>query len=175
MPTYEYHCSACGHEFEQFQSIKADPVRKCPSCGKLKVVRKIGLGGGVLFKGSGFYETDYRSESYSKAAEADREKPSTSDSAGSSKGAASDAPSGPTKPDAPASGSSKDASKPASSPTTAPASEPTSSPSKATHPSRVGRGAGNIVHNPPKPREGSKPQAKPPIRKSSGKGQGPKR
>ncbi|MSR19308.1 MAG: zinc ribbon domain-containing protein [Phycisphaerales bacterium] len=64
MPTYEYRCQSCQHEFEQFQSIIAPSTRKCPKCGKLKVVRKIGLGGGVLFRGSGFYETDYRSEAY---------------------------------------------------------------------------------------------------------------
>jgi putative FmdB family regulatory protein len=72
MPTYEYQCGACGHRFEQFQSIKADPLKKCPSCGKPKLERLIGTGAAVLFKGSGFYETDYRSESYKKAAEADK-------------------------------------------------------------------------------------------------------
>ncbi len=72
MPTYEYRCEACGHEFELFQSIK-DPVqRKCPECGKLKLRRLIGPGAGVIFKGSGFFATDYRSESYRKGAEAER-------------------------------------------------------------------------------------------------------
>ncbi len=75
MPTYEYKCEACDHEFELFQSIKAPAVRKCPECGKLKVKRMIGIGAGVIFKGSGFYQTDYRSDSYKKAAEKD--KPST--------------------------------------------------------------------------------------------------
>ena len=64
MPTYEYICEKCKHEFERFQSIKARPVRKCPECGKLSVQRLIGAGAGVIFKGSGFYQTDYRSESY---------------------------------------------------------------------------------------------------------------
>ena len=64
MPTYEYKCEACGHAFEKFQSIMASPVRKCPVCGKLKVRRLISMGAGVIFKGSGFYSTDYRSESY---------------------------------------------------------------------------------------------------------------
>jgi len=68
MPTYDYRCSACGHEFEEFQSITAPPLRKCPKCGKGKLVRLIGTGAGVIFKGSGFYETDYRSEGYKKAA-----------------------------------------------------------------------------------------------------------
>lgn len=77
MPTYEYVCSACEHEFEEFQSMSAKPLRKCPECGKSSLERKIGLGAAVLFKGGGFYETDYRSESYKKSAEA--EKKSSSD------------------------------------------------------------------------------------------------
>jgi len=72
MPTYEYKCNACDHTFELFQSIKASAVRKCPQCGKLKVKRLIGIGAGVIFKGSGFYQTDYRSESYRKDAEKDK-------------------------------------------------------------------------------------------------------
>lgn len=72
MPTYEYQCSACGHEFELFQQM-SDPVkRKCPECSKLKLTRLVGTGGAVIFKGSGFYETDYRSKSYKKGAEADK-------------------------------------------------------------------------------------------------------
>ncbi len=72
MPTYEYLCEACGHEFELFQSMSASVKRKCPDCGKLKLKRLIGTGSGVIFKGSGFYQTDYRSDSYKKAAEADK-------------------------------------------------------------------------------------------------------
>jgi putative FmdB family regulatory protein len=71
MPTYEYECEACGHKFEKFQSIKAAPIRKCPECGKSKVRRLIGTGAGLLFKGSGFYITDYRADAYNKAAKAD--------------------------------------------------------------------------------------------------------
>jgi len=70
VPTYDYKCRACGYAFEKFQSISAPAVRKCPRCGKLKVRRLIGGGSGVIFKGSGFYQTDYRSESYKKAAKA---------------------------------------------------------------------------------------------------------
>ncbi len=73
MPTYEYVCEACDHAFEQFQSITASPLRKCPDCGKSKLKRLIGTGAGVIFKGSGFYETDYRSDSYRKAAKAEKD------------------------------------------------------------------------------------------------------
>jgi putative FmdB family regulatory protein len=76
MPTYEYRCEGCGHEFEQYQAITAGPLRKCPACGKRTLQRLIGMGGGIIFKGSGFYQTDYRSDSYKKAAEADS-KPAT--------------------------------------------------------------------------------------------------
>jgi putative FmdB family regulatory protein len=73
MPTYDYRCNACGHEFELFQQMSAPVKKKCPECSKLKLKRLIGTGSGVMFKGSGFYETDYRSDSYKKAAKADRE------------------------------------------------------------------------------------------------------
>ena len=72
MPTYDYECNACGHGFEEFQSIKAEPIHKCPKCGKRKVRRLIGIGAGVIFKGSGFYQTDYRSESYKAGAAKDK-------------------------------------------------------------------------------------------------------
>ncbi|MFK7820445.1 MAG: FmdB family zinc ribbon protein [Planctomycetaceae bacterium] len=72
MPTYDYVCGACEHEWELFQSIKANAVRKCPECGKLKAKRVIGPGAGIIFKGSGFYQTDYRSKSYKKGAAADK-------------------------------------------------------------------------------------------------------
>jgi len=72
MPTYEYVCRACGHEFEEFQSIKADPITICPKCRKKKVERKIGVGGAVIFKGGGFYETDYRSDSYRTGEDAEK-------------------------------------------------------------------------------------------------------
>jgi len=77
MPTYEYLCEACGHKLEEFQSITARPLRKCPVCGKLKLKRLIGTGAGIIFKGSGFYQTDYRSDSYKKGAESDKSGSST--------------------------------------------------------------------------------------------------
>ena len=79
MPTYDYRCDGCGHEFERFQSMKDKVQRKCPECGELKLKRLIGSGGAVIFKGSGFYQTDYRSASYKKAAEAEKKKDSTKD------------------------------------------------------------------------------------------------
>ena len=72
MPTYDYDCGACGATLEIFQSMSESPKRKCPECGKLKLKRRIGAGAGILFRGSGFYETDYRSKSYKQAAEADK-------------------------------------------------------------------------------------------------------
>lgn len=62
MPTYEYECADCGHILEQWQSMLDKKLRKCPSCGKLKLQRLIGTGGGIIFKGSGFYETDFKTK-----------------------------------------------------------------------------------------------------------------
>ncbi len=94
MPTYDYACDACDHRFELFQSITAAPVKKCPECGRRKVRRLIGCGAAIVFKGSGFYKTDYRSESYTKAAEAEKK------SATPPPSAAKDAKSGGDKPTA---------------------------------------------------------------------------
>ena len=74
MPTYEYICESCGRQFERFQSITARPLRKCTECGKMGLKRLIGSGSGVIFKGTGFYQTDYRSDNYKKAEK--NEKPS---------------------------------------------------------------------------------------------------
>ena len=71
MPTYEYKCDACGHAFEKFQSIKADPIKVCPNCGQERVRKLISMGGGLIFKGSGFYITDYRDKGYADSAKAD--------------------------------------------------------------------------------------------------------
>ncbi len=72
MPTYDYVCDACQHEFELFQPIKEGPKRKCPACGRQKLRRLIGPGAAIVFKGSGFYQTDYPTDSYKKAAAADK-------------------------------------------------------------------------------------------------------
>jgi putative FmdB family regulatory protein len=76
MPTYDYECDGCGHRFELFQPISEEPKKKCPQCKKSRLRRLFGTGAALMFKGSGFYQTDYRSESYKKASEA--EKKSTS-------------------------------------------------------------------------------------------------
>ena len=91
MPTYEYECDACGATFERFQTITAKPVRRCPQCRRAKVRRLISAGGGFLFRGSGFYATDYRSSDYQAKAKAE----------------SGSAPSGGAKPEASAKGSPK--------------------------------------------------------------------
>ena len=73
MPTYEYECGHCGQRFEVFQSISAKALRKCPECGKMRVTRLIGAGAALLFKGPGFYATEYRSSDYKKKAKAESE------------------------------------------------------------------------------------------------------
>ena len=78
MPTYDYVCDACRNEFEAFESIKADPQTVCPQCSEPKLRRKIGPGAAILFKGSGFYQTDYRSDSYKEKAKADKPPDSSS-------------------------------------------------------------------------------------------------
>jgi putative FmdB family regulatory protein len=75
MPTYEYQCNACQHRFEELQSFSEPPLKKCPACKKKKLQRLIGTGAAIIFKGAGFYQTDYRSESYKNAAKADSIKP----------------------------------------------------------------------------------------------------
>lgn len=70
MPTYEYRCPVCQHDFEKFQRMSDDPVAECPECGAA-AERRLSAGAGFLFKGSGFYITDYRSEGYKKAASAE--------------------------------------------------------------------------------------------------------
>lgn len=77
MPTYEYVCESCKYEFEAFQNMSEDPLKQCPECNKKQLKRKIGTGAGIIFKGSGFYGTDYRSESYNAAANKEKESSKT--------------------------------------------------------------------------------------------------
>lgn len=76
MPTYDYVCDACEHAFEEFQSMMDEPLKKCPKCKKNRLRRLLGTGAAIIFKGSGFYQTDYRSESYKSSAKADEAKSS---------------------------------------------------------------------------------------------------
>ncbi len=84
MPTYEYECSDCGYRFEEFQSMTAEPLKKCPKCGKNSLRRLIGLGMGIIFKGSGFYETDYKRKSSPEKKEGSEKKESTGQTNGTS-------------------------------------------------------------------------------------------
>ncbi len=85
MPTYDYECTECEHSFEMFQQITEDSITTCPSCGEDKVRRLIGAGAAILFKGSGFYQTDYRSKDYKSKKEADTKSETKSDSKGTKK------------------------------------------------------------------------------------------
>ena len=122
MPTYDYRCNACAHKFELFQSMSDKVKRKCPECGKNTLERLIGTGAAVLFKGSGFYETDYRSKSYQDAAKSEKaaatDKPDTSDKSGTPAEAKPAADSKPdkAKTDALAKGEKAKSSKPAPDP-----------------------------------------------------------
>jgi putative FmdB family regulatory protein len=115
MPTYDYECQGCGHKLEIFQSITESAKKKCPSCGKSKLARLIGPGAGFLFKGGGFYLTDYRSQSYKAGEKADAapsESPTSAPDATkteskSGEAAASDASKSATKSDASTSPSAK--------------------------------------------------------------------
>ena len=125
MPTYEYACEACGHKFEEFQSIMAKPVKKCPACKKNKVKRLISAGAGFIFKGSGFYITDYRSENY-KAGE--------KSASSAAEGPKTDAKSEGTKSDAPKTETKTETAKPAAKTETKTESKPAakSAPAKST-------------------------------------------
>ncbi len=88
MPTYEYECTKCDHVFERFQSMTDEPVKRCPEC-RCKVRRLFGTGAGIIFKGSGFYETDYRSKSYRDGESKDKSEASKSSSKSSSSSSSS--------------------------------------------------------------------------------------
>ena len=182
MPTYEYACSACGHEFEEFQSIKADPIRTCPRCGKRKVERKIGIGGAVIFRGGGFYETDYRSADYEQAKKADaapaagagtdaaasgaKEQGKTSSDDAGAKGSrdgakAEGASKAPTTEGA-ASGASSSSDRASGGSTASSSGAPTggASGSRKNH-AREGRGVGNVLQLGRAKASGAKPASKP--------------
>jgi putative FmdB family regulatory protein len=77
MPTYDYRCRSCGHRFDELQSFSAAPLKVCPKCKKKKLERLVGAGAAIIFKGAGFYQTDYRSEAYKSAAKAEESKATT--------------------------------------------------------------------------------------------------
>jgi putative FmdB family regulatory protein len=93
MPTYAYVCGQCGHQFDAFQSITAKPMRKCPACGRASLKRLIGTGAGIILKGSGFYCTDYRSDTYTAAAK--KETSGTTEKSGEKKDAKTESTSSP--------------------------------------------------------------------------------
>lgn len=83
MPTYQYECSGCLHAFEVLQTMTEKKLRKCPKCGKSKLERLIGSGGGIIFKGTGFYETDYKRKSPSKSESVQQSAPACAGGSGS--------------------------------------------------------------------------------------------
>ena len=121
MPTYEYICDACHTEFEKFQSIKADPVTVCPTCGKEQVRRKISGGAAIIFKGGGFYGTDYRSSGYNDAKKKDTE---ASTAAAPTADAKTETKSDAAKADAAKSESAPKPAAPAPAPAASPAKDP---------------------------------------------------
>ncbi len=102
MPTYEYACSKCGHHFEKFQSMRDEPLRKCPKCSKAALKRLVGGGAGLIFKGSGFYITDYRKKGQTRPEGAETKAASDAKPAGETKAAATPAPAAPKAAPAPA-------------------------------------------------------------------------
>jgi len=108
MPTYDYECDGCGHAFELFQSISEPVKKKCPECGKSKLRRLFGTGAALVFKGSGFYQTDYRSEAYTKAAEADKKNSTGSTDSGTKSEGSSKSESSSSSKDAPSGENNRD-------------------------------------------------------------------
>jgi putative FmdB family regulatory protein len=125
MPTYDYICDSCGHEFEIYESIMSKPRNDCPECKELTLRRKIGPGAAILFKGSGFYQTDYRSDSYKKAAQAEKTANEPAKPASESKNSSESKPASESK----TTSESKPATEKGSAPRSEPAKTNTSSPS----------------------------------------------
>ncbi len=157
MPTYEYVCKACGHAFERFQPITDSPVKTCPKCKRKRVERKIGIGAGVLFKGGGFYETDYRSEGYTKAKEAEQKEASAAAKPEAKTDGKVEAKPG-AKPDANPSAKPAPEAKPLTEPKAVAPKEP-AKPSTKTD-ARAGRGVGNVLQLGKLARRGKTPRAK---------------
>lgn len=147
MPTYEYACKACHHEFEQFQSITAAPVRTCPKCGRKRVERKISIGGAVIFKGGGFYETDYRSDAYRKAQEAEKKEAEKKPDAPKADDKASEKPGEKSVGTTAEKSTGKPVEKNAEKTADKPASDSADSPARPRGKShaREGRGIGNVL------------------------------
>ncbi len=173
MPTYEYVCRACRHEFERFQPITSSPVRTCPKCGRKRVERKIGIGSAVLFKGGGFYETDYRSESYRKTEESEKKESEKkpAEIAKPADGKAADGKAADNKAASAAKETDKPAEKPAESSTISESkSQAPTQTSKETpaipqeklqkKSAREGRGVGNLKQQAKNPSRASKPARK---------------
>ena len=99
MPTYDYVCDACNHRFEEIQSFSAEVLKICPACGQDKLRRLFGTGAAILFKGGGFYETDYRSDAYKSAAKAETDASKPAAPAKPAGGGESTTPSAPAKTD----------------------------------------------------------------------------
>lgn len=118
MPTYDYKCNACSHTFELFQSMTAKHEKKCPSCGKLKLERLIGTGAALIFKGGGFYQTDYRTESYKKGETAAQASTKPTDSSASDSKPAADSTPAKTEARVESKTEAKTAAKPAATDTT---------------------------------------------------------
>jgi len=165
MPTYDYRCNACKHEFEHYQSMKDKPLKKCPECGKPALERLIGTGAAVIFKGSGFYQTDYRSESYKKSADAD--KPTTTDAA--PKPESTPEPKANAKPDTPpdTKRETKREGKPAAPDVKPPKPESKVDPKPEPKPAAQSPSKSAAKHSKPAPSKGA---AKPPSRSGSSKG-----
>ena len=144
MPTYEYVCRGCKYEFEKFQPITAAAVKTCPKCKRKRVERKIGIGAGVLFKGGGFYETDYRSEGYRKAEAADKKPDATVKETKGAETKSAETKSTETK-------STETKPQPTPPPTAKPESPP-QPPTKSD--ARAGRGVGNVLQLGRRPKSG---------------------
>ena len=102
MPTYEYKCTACGHAFEHFQSMSDKTLRTCPKCSKKKLVRQVGAGAGLIFKGTGWYATDYRKSSPASSESKESESKTPSDTKATSDSKAPSDKKTPSEPKAPA-------------------------------------------------------------------------